>query len=92
VTLAEIFAANLRHQRKLAGLSQEELAERSSIHRSQISLLEKGNRLPRLESLVKLAGGLGVGVDVLLDGITWEPVKIISGGLRLRPSSGDWPE
>jgi transcriptional regulator with XRE-family HTH domain len=48
-SMAERFAANLRRLREAAGLSQEELAFRAQIHRTQISLLETGQRLPRFE-------------------------------------------
>lgn len=67
------FAANLRGLREVAGLSQEDLAFRSEIHRTQVSFIESGNRMPRLDTLVKLAGALGVTPNDLLDGIVWEP-------------------
>lgn len=64
---------NLLRQRKHAGLSQEEAAIRASLHRTEIGLLERGERLPRVDTLVKLAGALGIMPSDLLDGITWEP-------------------
>ncbi|MBS1677921.1 MAG: helix-turn-helix transcriptional regulator [Actinobacteria bacterium] len=84
------FAANLRRLRTNAGLSQEELAFRAAIHRTQISLLEGGGRMPRVLTLVCLAGALGVTPDDLLDGITWEPIVSVSGGLVVNlPGGGD---
>lgn len=71
--IAERFAENLVRLRQAAGMSQEELAFRASIHRTQISLMESGNRQPRLDTLVKLAGALEVPIETLLEGITWEP-------------------
>ncbi|MBS1860973.1 MAG: helix-turn-helix transcriptional regulator, partial [Actinobacteria bacterium] len=44
---------NYRH------ISQEALAERAGIHRTQISLLEMGQRQPLLETFVRLAGACG---------------------------------
>ena len=35
------FAANLRERRVLAGLSQEALADRCNLHRTEISLVER---------------------------------------------------
>ena len=65
------FAANLRRQRKRAGLSQEALAEICNLHRTEISLLERCKRSPRLETLVILARGLQLSsVAELLDGIS----------------------
>ena len=45
------FAANMRRLRTAAGLSQEELSFRAAIHRTQISLLEGGHRMPRVFTL-----------------------------------------
>lgn len=49
-------------------MSQEELADRAGI-----SLIESGKRMPRLDTLIKLAGALGVEVGVLVAGMRWEP-------------------
>jgi transcriptional regulator with XRE-family HTH domain len=54
------FALNLRSQREKAGLSQEALAEACDLHRTEISLLERCKRSPRLETIVILARGLGL--------------------------------
>lgn len=85
---SERFAANLRGLRAEADLSREELAFRSAIHRTQISLLEGGERLPRVETLVKLAGSLGATPNDLLDGIAWEPIEAVTGGMVVRPPKG----
>ncbi len=63
------FARNLREHRTRAGLSQEALASACRLHRTEISLLERGEREPRLSTLVRLAEGLGVAPAALLDGI-----------------------
>ena len=81
--MSDRFAANLVKARHAAGLSQEELAFRAGVHRTQVSLLENGNRLPRFETLIKLAGALGVSVADLTDGISWEPIVSISGGIKV---------
>jgi transcriptional regulator with XRE-family HTH domain len=66
----EKFAANLRRQRTRAGLSQEALADRCDLHRTEISLLERCKRSPRLETIVILARGLQLASpSELLDGI-----------------------
>jgi transcriptional regulator with XRE-family HTH domain len=61
--------ANLRRHRGRAGLSQEALAERCELDRTEISLLERGMRFPRLDTLVRLARGLQVAPGELLEGI-----------------------
>lgn len=67
------FAVNLRRARETAGISQEELAERCEIHRTEVSLLERGGREPRLGTLVKLATALGTTPEALCQGIGWNP-------------------
>jgi len=58
--LREQFALNLRQHRDKAGLSQEALADKCDLHRTEISLLERCKRSPRLETIVILARGLGL--------------------------------
>lgn len=65
------FAANLRLARENAGISQEALAEMCEIHRTEVSLLERGGREPRLGTLVKLATALGTTPEALCSGIAW---------------------
>jgi DNA-binding XRE family transcriptional regulator len=54
--IAGHFGENLACQRKRADLSQEQLAVLASLHRTEISLLERGMRMPRIDSVIKLAG------------------------------------
>jgi transcriptional regulator with XRE-family HTH domain len=64
---------NLRRCRRRAGISQEELGFRSSVHRTDVSKIERGESMPRTDTLLKLAGGLGVEAQELLDGLAWTP-------------------
>jgi len=66
------FAVNLRRARKAAGVSQEELAERCELHRTEVSLLERGGREPRLGTMIKLAMALGTDAEALCAGIGWD--------------------
>jgi transcriptional regulator with XRE-family HTH domain len=65
----ERFAANLRRLRREAGLSQEDLSGRTGLHPTEISRLERATREPRLGTMVRLARGLGVGLERLIAGI-----------------------
>ena len=69
VDAVEHFAQNLRTHRQRVGVSQERLAFMCSLHRTEISLLERGAREPRLSTIVKLARALDVTPAELLDGI-----------------------
>lgn len=65
----EQFARNLRSRRQAAGLSQEQLADRTGLHPTEISRLERAAREPRLGTMLKLAKGLDIGVEKLIAGI-----------------------
>jgi len=66
VDLATRFGENLVRCRKRAGLSQEELGFRASLHRTEIGMLERGVRLARMDTLLKLAGAMEVKPEELL--------------------------
>lgn len=74
---------NLRRQRRRAGLSQEEVGIRAALHRTEIGLLERGERIPRIDTAAKLAGAVGVPVGELLAGIEWDPGHSTPGGFRI---------
>lgn len=71
----ERFAANLRQARIAAGISQEELGYRCELHRTEISLLERAGREPRLGTIVKLAGALATTPGELCEGVAWNAAK-----------------
>jgi transcriptional regulator with XRE-family HTH domain len=71
----ERFAANLRQARARVGISQEELGYRCELHRTEISLLERAGREPRLATIAKLAGALETTPAELCAGIAWDPSK-----------------
>lgn len=73
VSPQERFAANLRKARTKVGISQEELGHRCDLHRTEISLLERAGREPRLATIVKLAGSLETTPAELCAGIAWLP-------------------
>jgi transcriptional regulator with XRE-family HTH domain len=87
VSVAAQFGKNLTRLRHRADLSQEELSFRASLHRTEIGLLERGARIPRIDTLAKLAGALGVGPADLLDGIVWHPGQFQPGGFG--PTEGE---
>lgn len=83
MTIAERFGANLNRCRKRTGLSQEALAVLASLHRTEIGLSERGERLPRIDTAIKLAGAVGVAPAALLEGISWEPGEARPGHFEL---------
>jgi transcriptional regulator with XRE-family HTH domain len=76
--VAQEFSLNLLVARRRADLSQEELGFRASLHRTEIGQLERGTRLPRIDTVVKLSGALKVPPGDLLKGMAWT-----AGGQRM---------
>ena|SRR5690242_5888285 len=68
---AERLGRNVFKARRRAGYSQEELAELCCLHRTEVGMIEKAKRLPRVDTLIKLANVLDVGLDDLATGIAW---------------------
>ncbi len=60
----------IRAQRKAAGLTQEQLAERCGYDPTYISMLENGHRNPPVLTLFNIARHLGQPLSQLLTGIT----------------------
>lgn len=82
--VAARFGENLMRYRRRAKLSQEELGFRASLHRTEIGQLERGDRLPRIDTLIKLAGALSVPPGDLLKGMAWTPGGTRVGRFKVR--------
>jgi ribosome-binding protein aMBF1 (putative translation factor) len=80
---ANRFGKNLARCRRRAGLSQEELGVRASLHRTAVGQLERGERVARTDTLVKLAGSLEVRPEELLEGLEWRPGTMMLGQLSV---------
>ncbi len=79
MSVAKQFGANLVRARKAAGLTQQETSYRASVHRTEISQLERGLRIPRIDTVAKLAGALDIEPGELFEGIAWEPGAMRQG-------------
>jgi transcriptional regulator with XRE-family HTH domain len=73
VELERSYGRNLRRIRKKRGYSQEALAFRAEVHRTEVSLLERGKRDPGVNMTLRLAGALGVDPGELLTGAAFVP-------------------
>ena len=61
------FGKHLASLRQKKGWSQEELSFKVELHRTYIGDLERGEKCPSLETLIKLANGFEVSLQELLD-------------------------
>jgi transcriptional regulator with XRE-family HTH domain len=61
------------------GLSQQALGDLVGMNRVNVSVLERGLRLPRIDTILKLAAGTNVSPCELLGGMEWR----LGGGFRV---------
>lgn len=71
------FRVQLAAQRELRGLTQAQLGAKAGIAPGAVSHFETGQRLPSLESVVKLADALECSVDSLLGRQSSETSSVI---------------
>ncbi|HEX5375350.1 MAG TPA: helix-turn-helix transcriptional regulator [Solirubrobacterales bacterium] len=76
------FGDNLKRLRRRADLSQDEVSYRASLHRTEVSQLERGLRLPRVDTVAKLAAALEADPGEFFEGIVWEPGNVRHGRFR----------
>ena len=65
--VVQLLGENVRHYRKLKGLTQEQLAAEAGMERSYVSDLERGTRNPSVLALGRLADALKVEPSKLLE-------------------------
>lgn len=70
----------LARNRMAAGHGQEEFARLVGKHRVEISLLERGQQVPRLDTVIRIACGLEIEPEELFEGIRWHPGVDAAGG------------
>lgn len=82
---AKRLGKNLWLARRRAGYSQEALGDLCGLHRTEVGMVENGQRLPRVDTLMKLATALEIGVEKLVEGIEWiPPAPSAVGGFVVR--------
>ncbi len=82
--IAGQFGDNLARCRKRADMSQDELSVLASVHRTEVSQLERGLRTARIDTLAKLCGSLEVDPAELMEGIVWTPGDVRRGCFKGR--------
>jgi transcriptional regulator with XRE-family HTH domain len=66
MSLQQTLGKNVKHWRRVCGLSQEEFAHRAQLHPTYVSGIERGRRNPTVSVMERLAEALAVSPDVLL--------------------------
>ncbi len=69
-----MLGAELRKARQAAGLTQEKLAFKAEVHRTYISMLERGQGSPTVDTLVRICKALKIRA--------WEVMRRVGEGKR----------
>ena len=68
----EMLGENIRHLRKVRGMTQEELAKKAGLSTMSIRRYESGERIVTEKAMVQIATALDVDVNWLMNGYTLE--------------------
>jgi DNA-binding XRE family transcriptional regulator len=90
--VARRMGENVKRERVRANLSQEKLAQRAGLHRTEIGLLEQGRRTAGATTILQLAGALSISPGDFFDGIYWTPDIRGGGAFTLGSRSRPDPE
>ena len=86
--LAHVIGQRIQALRIERGASQEDVGFRAGLNRTAIGQLERGERVPSADTLVRVAGSLGVDPGVLITGIVWKPISYVDGGYDFGAAKG----
>ena len=86
--MGRLIGEQVRRIRAERGESQEDVSLRSGLHRTEISQIERGLRVPRVDTLLKLAGALEAPIGELVEPLAWSPGVYHEGGFTLAPPRG----
>ena len=75
----ESIGRNIRKYRLMKKLRQEDLAERTNLTNNYIGAIERGEKIPSLETLIVIINALGVSADMIL-------VDVIDTGYEVKDS------
>lgn len=86
--VARVLGHNVQRYRKKAEISQAQLARRCSLHRTEISLIERGQRTPKADTMLRIAASLGITTGDLVAGLTWHPGGPLAGQYSIEDPEG----
>jgi transcriptional regulator with XRE-family HTH domain len=78
--ISAILGHSLARHRLRQGLTQETVADRANLHRTEVGMIERGERMPRGDTLFQIIGALGIGLDEAYGGARWIPYDDKPGG------------
>jgi len=70
---------NIRKFREIKKLRQEDLAEKTDLTTNYIGMIERGEKIPSLETFINILNSLGVSADMVLS-------DVLDNGYKVRDS------
>lgn len=70
---------NIRKYRQIKKLRQEDLAELTNLSPNYIGMIERGEKIPSLETLIAIVNALGISADMVL-------ADVLSRGYQIKAS------
>lgn len=67
---------NIRKFREIKKLRQEDLAEKTDLTTNYIGMIERGERIPSLETFINILNSLGVSADMVLSDVLDNGYKV----------------
>lgn len=65
----DTFGKNIRKFREIKKLRQEDLAEKTDLTTNYIGMIERGEKIPSLETFINILNSLGVSADMVLSDV-----------------------
>ncbi|MDP4210182.1 MAG: LexA family transcriptional regulator [Bacteroidota bacterium] len=62
-----LIASNIRHLRKVKGLTQDQLADKIGVNRAMIGSYEEGRAVPKLPVMQNISHYFGISIDLLIN-------------------------
>jgi transcriptional regulator with XRE-family HTH domain len=81
--VSRVLADNLTRYMRDADLSQDDLAVMASVHRTEISMIQRQLRTPKISTALRLASCLEVSLDELVAGVKWRPGRLALGSFQV---------
>lgn len=67
---------NIRKFREIKKLRQEDLAEKTDLTTNYIGMIERGEKIPSLETFINILNSLGVSADMVLSDVLDNGYKV----------------
>lgn len=72
----DTISKNIRKFREIKKLRQEDLAEKTDLTTNYIGMIERGEKIPSLETFINILNSLGVSADMVLSDVLDNGYKV----------------